>query len=45
VGAALGYVVFRFPELGWQQQYPNLAKLYDKLMQRPSFRDTAPPQG
>ena len=45
VGAALGYVVFRFPDLAWQQQYPNLAKLYDKLMQRPSFRDTAPPQG
>lgn len=44
VGAALGYVVFRFPELDWQQRYPNLAKLYDKLMQRPSFRDTAPPQ-
>lgn len=43
VGAALGYVVFRFPELGWQQRYPSLAKLYDKLMQRPSFRDTAPP--
>ena len=45
VGAALGYVVFRFPEMDWQQQYPNLAKLYDKLMQRPSFRDTVPPQG
>lgn len=45
VGASLGYVVFRFPDTGWQQQYPNLAKLYDKLMQRPSFRDTAPPQG
>ena len=45
VGASLGYVVFRFPDMGWQQQYPNLAKLYDKLMQRPSFRDTAPPQG
>ena len=43
-GAALGYVVFRFPEMDWQQRYPNLAKLYDKLMQRPSFRDTAPPQ-
>ena len=43
VGSALGYVVFRFPEQGWQQQYPNLARLYDKLMQRPSFRDTMPP--
>lgn len=45
VGASLGYVEFRYPDLGWQQQYPNLAKLYDKLMQRPSFRETVPPQG
>lgn len=44
VGAALGYVAFRFPDIAWREQYPNLAKLYDKLMQRPSFRDTAPPQ-
>lgn len=42
VGAALGYLVFRFPEIEWREQYPNLARLYDKLMQRPSFADTVP---
>lgn len=44
LGAALGYVSLRFPAIDWQGAYPNLHKLYDKLMQRPSFRDTAPPQ-
>ncbi len=44
LGAALGYVTFRFPGVDWQAAYPNLHKLHDKLMQRPSFRDTAPPQ-
>lgn len=43
VGAALGYLEFRFPDMPWRQDYPNLARLYDKLQQRPSFRDTAPP--
>jgi glutathione S-transferase len=42
VGCALGYLLFRFPEIEWQVQYPNLARLYDKLMQRPSFADTVP---
>ena len=42
VGCALGYLLFRFPEIEWQTQYPNLAKLYDKLLQRPSFADTIP---
>ncbi len=42
VGCALGYLDFRFPELDWRVQYPNLVKLYDKLKQRPSFADTAP---
>ena len=39
---ALGYLVFRFPDIHWQESHPNLAKLYAKLMQRPSFADTAP---
>lgn len=43
VGAALGYVEFRFPEIGWRASHPNLARLQDKLMQRQSFQDTAPP--
>jgi glutathione S-transferase len=43
VGCALGYLDFRFPELGWRTEYPNLAKLADKLAQRQSFIDTLPP--
>ena len=42
VGCALGYADFRFPEIDWRSQYPNLAKLQDKLMQRASFTDTVP---
>jgi glutathione S-transferase len=42
VGVALGYLDFRYPQLTWRQQYPNLVKLQDKLMQRPSFMDTQP---
>lgn len=42
VGCALGYLEFRFPQLEWRAGYPNLAKLQDKLMQRPSFADTQP---
>jgi glutathione S-transferase len=42
VGCALGWVGYRFPEIDWRGHHPNLAKLYDKLMQRPSFADTAP---
>ena len=43
VGCALGYLQFRFPQLQWQTQYPNLARLYAKLAQRQSFIETAPP--
>jgi glutathione S-transferase len=42
VGVALGYLDFRFPEIAWQESYPNLVKLQDKLMQRASFIDTQP---
>lgn len=41
-GCTLGYIKFRFPENDWQEKYPNLARLYDKLMLRPSFADTQP---
>jgi len=43
VGCALGYLLFRFPEMKWQEEYPNLAKFYEKLMKRPSFSETIPP--
>jgi hypothetical protein len=34
VGCALGWLEFRFPEIAWRTEYPNLGKLMDKLMQR-----------
>ena len=43
VGCALGYLDFRFPEIAWRGDHPNLVKLQDKLMQRASFADTQPP--
>ncbi|MFW9616072.1 glutathione S-transferase [Aquabacterium sp.] len=43
VGSALGYLDFRFPQIDWRERHPNLAKLAEKLAQRPSFADTAPP--
>ena len=42
VGCALGWIEFRFPEITWRTDHPNLAKLMDKLAQRPSFADTQP---
>lgn len=42
VGCALGYLDFRFPQLDWRGEHPNLVKLYEKLAQRPSFADTLP---
>ena len=42
VGCALGYLDFRFPQIDWRTEYPNLVRLHDKLMQRPSFADTLP---
>lgn len=42
VGCALGYLDFRFPQIDWRSEYPNLLKLHDKLLQRPSFAETMP---
>jgi len=41
-GVALGYLTFRFPQIEWRKDYPNLAKLADKLALRNSFADTMP---
>ena len=43
VGCALGYLAYRFPEIGWRADHANLARLADKLNARHSFIDTAPP--
>lgn len=42
VGCTLGWLAFRFPEIDWRGDYPNLARLYDKVSERASFRDTVP---
>lgn len=42
VGCALGYLDFRFPQINWRDSHPNLLRLQDKLMQRPSFSETQP---
>ena len=42
VGCALGWLTFRFPEIDWRDTHPNLARLHDKLAERPSFKDTVP---
>ena len=41
-GVALGYLDFRFPQIDWRKQFPNLAKLADKLAARSSFSETLP---
>jgi len=42
VGCSLSYLDFRFPDITWRDDHPGLAKLYEKLAQRPSFADTVP---
>lgn len=42
VGCALGWLHFRFPEANWKKNYPPLLRLFEKLSERQSFRDTLP---
>jgi glutathione S-transferase len=44
VGCALGYLDFRFPQIDWRRRHLSLAHLTDKLSQRQSFIDSAPPK-
>ncbi|OIQ77402.1 putative GST-like protein YibF [mine drainage metagenome] len=44
MGVALAYVEMRMPEIGWRETYPNLGRLYELLLERPSFKETAPPE-
>ena len=40
--APLGWFEVRFPSLDWRGKYPNLARYYDRLNERPSFKATVP---
>ena len=42
VACAVGYLDFRFPQIPWRTEYPNLVRLHDKLMLRPSFAGSVP---
>jgi glutathione S-transferase len=42
VGCCLGWLSFRFPDIDWRGNHPNLGKLFDKLSERASFKDTIP---
>lgn len=42
VGCTLGWLSFRFPDIAWRDDYANLARLFDKLSERASFKDTLP---
>jgi glutathione S-transferase len=43
VGCCLGWVAFRKPGgIEWRDTHPNLARHYDKLMERAAFADTVP---
>jgi glutathione S-transferase len=42
VGVAVGYLDFRFPQIDWRGQHPNLGALYERLSQRQSFKDSLP---
>ena len=43
VGCVCGYLLFRFPEIKWQDEYPNLAHFYSLISQRTSFLETQVP--
>lgn len=42
VGCTLDWLSFRFPEVKWRDEYPNLERLLEKLSERPSFKETQP---
>jgi glutathione S-transferase len=42
VGCTLGWLLFRFPEIDWRSDYANLARLFDKLSERASFKESVP---
>lgn len=42
VGCMLGWLSFRFPEIDWREDHHNLRRLFEKLSERQSFKDTVP---
>jgi len=42
IGVALGYIDFRFPDLGWRNRHPKITAWNETFAQRPSIRNTMP---
>ncbi len=42
VGCCMGWLDFRFPDLGWREEHPHLERLMSKLGERASFADSLP---
>ena len=42
LGCCLGWVAFRLPSIDWRDQYPPLARHFDRLMTRPAFAGSVP---
>ncbi|MCH7551426.1 MAG: glutathione S-transferase N-terminal domain-containing protein [Proteobacteria bacterium] len=42
VGCSLGWLDFRFPDLGWRQDHPGLAEWFEGFSERPSMTATGP---
>ena len=42
VGCTLDWLAFRFPEIAWRDEHPQLVRLMHKLALRSSFVDTRP---
>jgi glutathione S-transferase len=43
VGCALGYLDFRYPDIGWRARSPSLARWYEQFAARESMAKTRPP--
>jgi glutathione S-transferase len=42
LGCVLGYLDFRFADLGWRSGYPNLARWYQAVAATPAMQATQP---
>ena len=45
VGAALGYLDLRFPDIDWRARHPGLLPFAERMFARESFKRTQPPAG
>ncbi len=43
LGCALGYLDFRYPDIGWRDSSPSLARWYEQFATRESMTKTRPP--